>query len=123
MLILSVNWKVCDNCHRELNVSDEICPYCQNDSFEELDESINSEIEELFEYCDLIDNRGNYDENLTPILADFMSRNGTVKDLVQSNLADFLMFIAVRGDSFSPDKLVFIKNVLKLDFEFDEGIG
>ena len=120
MLILSVNWKVCDNCHRELNVSDEICPYCQNDSFEELDESINSEIEELFEYCDLIDNRGNYDENLTPILADFMSRNGTVKDLVQSNLADFLMFIAVRGDSFSPDKLVFIKNVLKLDFELDE---
>ena len=120
MLILSVNWKVCDNCHRELNVSDEICPYCQNDSFEELDESINSEIEELFEYCDLIDNRGNYDENLTPILADFMSRNGTVKDLVQSNLADFLMFIAVKGDSFSPDKLVFIKNVLKLDFELDE---
>lgn len=120
MLILSVNWKVCDNCHRELNVSDEICPYCQNDSFEELDESVNSEIEELFEYCDLIDNRGNYDENLTPILADFMSRNGTVKDLVQSNLADFLMFIAVRGDSFSPDKLVFIKNVLKLDFELDE---
>ena len=120
MLILSVNWKVCDNCHRELNVSDEICPYCQNDSFEELDESVNSEIEELFEYCDLIDNRGNYDENLTPILADFMSRNGTVKDLVQSNLADFLMFIAVKGDSFSPDKLVFIKNVLKLDFELDE---
>ena len=120
MLILSVNWKVCDNCHRELNVSDEICPYCQNDSFEELDESINSEIEELFEYCDLIDNRGNYDENLTPILADFMSRNGTVKDLVQSNLADFLMFIAVRGDSFSQEKLVFIKNVLKLDFELDE---
>ena len=120
MLILSVNWKICDNCHHELNVSDETCPYCQNDSFEELDESVNSEIEELFEYCDLIDNRGNYDENLTPILADFMSRNGTVKDLVQSNLADFLMFIAVRGDSFSPDKLVFIKNVLKLDFELDE---
>ena len=120
MLILSVNWKICDNCHHELKVSDETCPYCQNDSFEELDESVNSEIEELFEYCDLIDNRGNYDENLTPILADFMSRNGTVKDLVQSNLADFLMFIAVKGDSFSPDKLVFIKNVLKLDFELDE---
>ena len=120
MLILSVNWKICDNCHREVNVSDDICPYCQNDSFEELDESINSDIEELFEYCNLIDNRGKYDENLTPILADFMSRNGTVKDLVQTNLADFLMFIAVKGDSFSQDKLLFIKKVLKLDFDLDE---
>lgn len=120
MLILSVNWKICDNCHHEVNVSDEICPYCQNDSFEEYDESIISEIEELFEYCDLIDNRGNYDEKLTPILADFMSRNGTVKDLVQTNLADFLTFIAVKGDSFSQDKLMFIKYILKLDFELDE---
>ena len=119
---MSVNWKICDNCHHKVNVVAKRCPYCNNDSFEiipQADENagIKEEINELYEYCDLIDNRGEYDEKITPILADFKSRNSSVKDLVQTNLADFLTFIAAKGDSFSEDKLLYIKDVLKLDYD------
>ena len=119
---MSVNWKICDNCHHKVNVVAERCPYYNHDSFEILlqaDENaeIKAEINELYEYCDLIDNRGEYDEKITPILADFKSRNSSVKDLVQTNLADFLTFIAAKGDSFSEDKLLFIKDVLNLDYD------
>ena len=119
---LSVNWKICDNCHRKVNISADICPYCNNDSFEEIDnnDSIRTEINELYEYCNLIDNRGDYDEKITPILADFKSENHSVKDIVQTNLADFLTFIAVKGDSFSEDKLSFIKDILNLDYPLAE---
>ena len=117
MLILSVKWKICYNCHHKVDISAKVCPYCNEDYFKEIDisfdemaeyEPIKSEIKELFEYCDLIDNRGDYDEKLTPILADFKSKNNSVRDLVQTNIADFLTFIAVKGDSFSDFKLLFI---------------
>ena len=129
MLTLSGQWKICFNCHHKVDVSAEVCPYCNEDYFKEIDisfdemaeyEPIKSEIKELFEYCDLIDNRGDYDEKLTPILADFKSGKGSVKDLVQTNLADFLTFIAVKGDSFSEFKLLFIDDVLQLESNLDE---
>ena len=121
---MSVNWKICNNCHHKVNAVAKKCPYCNHDSFEMIlppDEyaGIKAEINELYEYCDLIDNRGDYDENITPILADYKSRNNSVKDIVQSNLADFLTFIAVEGDSFSEDKLQFIKDILKLDYPLE----
>lgn len=126
---MSGQWKICFYCHHKVDVSDNVCPFCGKDyfidcdvSFEDMPQygSINSEINELFEYCDLIDNRGDYDEKLTPILADFKSRNGSVKDLVQTNLADFLTSIAYDGDSFSDVKLLFIDDVLQLNCALDE---
>ena len=122
---MSVNWKICENCHHKVNITAKTCPYCNHDSFEMIPQAdeygdIKTEIEELFEYCDLIDNRGEYDKNITPILADFKSDNSLVKDMVQTDLADFLTFIAVKGDSFSEDKLAFIKNVLKLDYDLSQ---
>ena len=101
-----------------MDISEEKCPYCSNDSFEEVNyDEITSEINELYEYCDLIDSRGSYDADSTPILADFMMRHGSVKELVQTNLSDFLAFVAVKGDSFSEDKLLFIKDVLNLKYD------
>ena len=126
---MSGQWKICFNCHHKVDVSAEVCPYCSKDYFLECDVPfvdmpqygpITSEINELFEYCDLIDNRGDYDEKLTPILADFKSENASVKDLVQTNLADFLTAIAYEGDSFTDVKLLFIDDVLKLDCALDE---
>ena len=127
MLILSVEWKICKNCHHKVNITANKCPYCNNDLFEDIEDksvdeyvSIKKEINELFEYCDLIDNRGDYDEKVTPILSDFMSGDGSVKDLVQTNLADYLTFIAYMGDSFTDEKLLFIKNILRLDYPSEE---
>ena len=74
---MSVNWKICDNCHHKVNIVAKKCPYCNNDSFKFLNDdnnSIKDEINELYEYCDLIDNRGFYDENITPILSSFKSK-------------------------------------------------
>lgn len=127
MLFLSVEWKICKNCRHKVNVVAKQCPYCNGDSFEEIQDksvdeyiSIKAEINELYEYCDLIDNRGDYNEKETPIIADFMSEGHSVRELVQTDLADYLTYLASMGDSFSDEKLLFIKNILKLDYPAEE---
>ena len=62
-----MNWKICENCHHKVSITAKNCPYCNHDSFEMIPQAdeygdIKTEIEELFEYCDLIDNRGEYDK-------------------------------------------------------------
>ncbi|WP_296806898.1 AAA family ATPase [uncultured Methanobrevibacter sp.] len=120
---MSVNWKICDNCNHKVNIVAKKCPYCNNDSFKILnknDVSIKDEISELYEYCNLIDNRGVYNENITPILAEFKSEGGIVKDKVQIELANFLTFICVEGESFSISDVAFIKETLGFDYSYDE---
>ena len=95
MLILSDNWKICDNCHQKVDETAEVCPYCNHDLSKKDENSINQEINELYEYCELIDNRGVYDENVTPILADYKSSGHSVKEIVQTNLADFLTYLSL----------------------------
>ncbi|WP_407432561.1 AAA family ATPase [Methanobrevibacter sp.] len=116
---MSVTWKICNNCHHKVNIVAKNCPYCNNDSFElsktENNTSIFSEINELYEYCDLIDNRGVYNENITPILADFKSKDGIVKNQVQIDLANFIAFIGIEAQSFSYSDVSFIKNVLNFN--------
>ena len=119
---MSVNWKICDNCHHKVNIVAKKCPYCNNDSFKFLNDdnnSIKDEINELYEYCDLIDNRGFYDENITPILSSFKSKGGIVKNKVQIELADFLAFVCVEAESFFLSDAAFIKEVL--DFNCSAG--
>ena len=120
---MSVNWKICDNCNHKVNIVAKNCPYCNNDSFKLLstkDISIKDEIIELYEYCDLIDNRGVYDENITPILAAFKSEGGIVKDKVQIEMANFLTFICIEGESLSRSDVAFIKEALDFDYSYDE---
>lgn len=121
---MSARWKICEKCNQNVKFDVEKCPYCQNDSFIEKNysaDSLKTDIKELFEYCDLIDNRGVYDEDTTPILADFKAdKNNSVKEIVKTNLSDFLIYIAVKSDSFSKDKFLFIKQTLGLEKDFDE---
>ena len=120
---MSVNWKICCNCHHKVNVVAKKCPYCNKDSFKFLNDdnnSIKDEINELYEYCDLIDNRGVYDESITPILSSFKSKGGIVKDKVQIELADFLAFIGVEAKSFSLSDAAFIKEILDIDCSIGE---
>ena len=120
---MSVNWKICDNCNHKVNIVAKNCPYCNNDSFKLLntnDISIKDEIIELYEYCDLIDNRGVYDENITPILAAFKSEGGIVKDKVQMEMANFLTFICIEDESLSRSDVAFIKEALGFDYSYDE---
>lgn len=130
MFILSVKWKICKKCNHKVNIVADKCPYCDNDSFIEddcdenieiIDEALNEDIKELFEYCDLIDKRGVYDKDITPILADFKAdKNHSVLEMLKTDLADFLVYIAVMGESFSDDKLIFIENILNSGMELNE---
>lgn len=120
MLILSDNWKLCDNCHQKVDETAEVCPYCNHDLSKKDENSINQEINELYEYCELIDNRGVYDENVTPILADYKSSGHSVKEIVQTNLADFLTYLSLNGESFTDKKLIFIMDTLDLDYGIDD---
>jgi AAA+ superfamily predicted ATPase len=86
-----------------------------------IDESLKDDIKELFEYCDLIDKRGVYDKEITPILADFKAdKDNSVLKLIKSDLADFLVYIATMNESFSEDKVFFIADTLDLDIEPNE---
>ncbi len=120
---MSVNWKICHNCNHKVNIVAKNCPYCNNDSFKLLnanDIPIKDEIIELYEYCDLIDSRSVFDENTTPILAAFKSEGGNVKEKVQIELANFLTFICIDGESLSRSDVAFIKEALDFDYSYDE---
>ena len=121
---MPAKWKLCKNCQRKVEADAQKCPFCSCDSFEEIEESeslisLRQDLKELFEYCDLIDNRGEYDKEVTPILADFKERGGCLKELLKSNMSEFLYYIAVQANVFTENKLIFIDDVLELDEDLE----
>ena len=73
-----------------------------------------AEINELYEYCDLIDSRGDYSK--TPIIAEIRT-HGTIKDLVQRDLVNFLSYIAHEGKSECGEKYRFALDILGKGFD------
>lgn len=121
---MPAKWKLCKNCQRKVDADADRCPYCSGESFEEIEESesflcLKRDLKELFEYCDLIDGRGEYDEKITPILADFKQKGGCLKDLLKSSMSEFLYYIAVQANVFTQNKLAFINDVLEMDENLD----
>ena len=73
-----------------------------------------AEIKELYEYCDLIDSRGDYSK--TPFIAEIRSHD-TIKNLVQRDLVNFLYYIAHEGKSECDEKNRFAEDILGTDFD------
>ncbi len=94
------------------------CPFCGHEFNDE--SPSNPEVRELYEYCDLIDSRGDYSK--TPLLEDIKSRNGSVKSLVKKDLADFLVYVACEGQSQCDEKIEFIKDNLGVEATFDGAV-
>ncbi|WP_407380986.1 AAA family ATPase [Methanobrevibacter sp.] len=115
---MSLDWKICDNCQHKVNIDDVKCPFCGHEFNDE--SPSNPEVRELYEYCDLIDSRGDYSK--TPLLEDIKSRNGSVKSLVKKDLADFLVYVACEGQSQCDEKIEFIKDNLGVEATFDGAV-
>ncbi|WP_292796942.1 AAA family ATPase [Methanobrevibacter sp.] len=112
---MSENWKICDNCQQKVNIDALKCPYC-NHEFSD-DSALNPEVRELYEYCDLIDSRGDYSK--TPLIDEIKSQDKSIRNLVKDDLRDFLVFIACEGQSECDEKLEFIHDNLGTDVSFD----
>ncbi len=112
---MSENWKICDNCQHKVNINALKCPYCNNEFSDE--STLNHDIRELYEYCDLIDSRGDYSK--TPLIAEIKSHDISIRNLVQNDLRNFLVFIACEGESQCDEKLEFIHDNLGIDANFD----
>ena len=73
-----------------------------------------AEINELYEYCDLIDSRGDYSK--TPFIAEIRSHD-TIKNLGQRDVVNFLYYIAHEGKSECDEKNRFAEDILGTDFD------